>query len=61
MKLTRYVSEYEQFLDGYMAEHPAVVEDQRRGWRIWWDRIVDLDALKRQARDSVPPKPYYYS
>jgi len=60
MKLTRYVSEYEQFLDGYMAEHPAVVEDQRRGWKIWWDRIVDLDAQKRQARDSVPPKPYYY-
>lgn len=60
MKLTRYVSEFEQFLDGYIAEHPAVVEDQRRGWLTWWDRIVDLDAMARQNKDSAPPGQYYY-
>ncbi len=61
MKQRRYVSEFEQFLDRFIAEHPHVEEDRRRGWNIWWDRRQDLDAADRQKRDSVPPKPYYYS
>lgn len=61
MKLTRYVSEFEEFIDRYMEQHPAVREDQRRGWNIWWDHRLDLDAVDRQRKDSVPPNPYYYS
>ena len=61
MKLTRYVSEYEQFLNRYKDEHPGVEDEQRRGWKIWWDHRLDLDAVDRQRRDSVQTKPYYYS
>lgn len=61
MKLTQYVSEFEQFLNEYKHDHPNVEEDQRRGWRIWWDHRLDLDAADRQKQDSVPPNPYYYS
>jgi hypothetical protein len=61
MKLTRYVSEFEEFIDRYMEQHPGVREDQRRGWNIWWDHRLDLDAVDRQRKDSVPPNPYYYS
>lgn len=60
MKLNQYVSEFELFLNSYLVEHPAVVADQARGWRIWWDHRVDLDAVARQNQDSVPPSPYYY-
>ncbi len=55
-----YVSEYEQFLDAYLAQHPDIVEDRQRGWYIWWDHRVDLDDLDKQRRDTVPDKPYHY-
>jgi hypothetical protein len=61
MKLTRYVSEYEQFLNRYKDEHPGVEAEQRRGWKIWWDHRLDLDAVDRQRKDAVPTNPYYYS
>ncbi|MGB9991749.1 DUF3460 family protein [Massilia sp. SM-13] len=61
MKLTRYVSEFEEFLNKFKAEHPGTEENQRRGWNIWWDHRLDLDAVDRQRKDSVPPNPYYYS
>ncbi len=55
-----YVSEFEQFLNGYLAQNPDVVEDRQRGWYIWWDHRVDLDELDKQRRDAVPAKPYHY-
>ncbi|HEX8606064.1 MAG TPA: DUF3460 family protein [Pseudoduganella sp.] len=60
MKYTRYVSEFEQFLNQYKEEHPQVEVEQRRGWKIWWDHRQDLDAVDRQKKDSVQTKPYYY-
>ena len=55
-----YVSEFEQFLDTYLAQHPEVEQDRKRGWNIWWDHRVDLDNLDKQRKDSVPIKPYGY-
>ncbi len=55
-----YVSEFDQFLHGYLAEHPEVVEDRQRGWYIWWDHRLDLDELDKQRKDTVPKKPYHY-
>jgi len=55
------VSEFEQFMEKFMGEHPEVVEDQRKGWYIFWDHKVDLNALKKATEDSVPVKGYYYS
>ena len=55
-----YVSEFEQFMDGYMASHPQAEQDRMRGWYIWWDHRVDLDQLDKQREDTVPEKPYHY-
>ncbi len=55
-----YVSEFDQFLDGFLDRHPDVEEDRQRGWYIWWDHRVDLDELDKQRKDSVPVKPYSY-
>ena len=55
-----YVSEFGQFMDGFIAAHPAVKEEQRHGWDIWRDHQVDLDALEKQRADTVPDKPYHY-
>ena len=55
-----YISEFDQFIDGFLAQHPEVEEDRQRGWYIWWDHRVDLDELDKQRKDSVPDKPYHY-
>ncbi|HEU4777093.1 MAG TPA: DUF3460 family protein [Telluria sp.] len=55
-----YVSEADQFLADLLHTHPAMVEDQRRGWYLLWDKRVDLDALEKARADTVPVKPYHY-
>jgi hypothetical protein len=55
-----YVSEFEQFMDKFLGEHPEVVEDQRRGWYIFWNRKVDFEELNKASEDSVPTKGYDY-
>ena len=55
-----YVSEFEQFLDNYIAQHPEVEEDQMRGWYIWWDHKQDIAERAKERRDSVAVKPYSY-
>lgn len=55
-----YVSDFEQFLSGYLARHPEVAEERQRRWYIWWDHRVDFDELDKQRQDTVPDKPYHY-
>lgn len=55
-----YVSEFTQFIDHYLDTHPAVRQDRTLGWRLWWERPVDLKELERAQRDNVPTAPYYY-
>jgi hypothetical protein len=55
-----YVSEFEQFINAFMAQHPEVEEDRKRAWYIWWDHRVDLKDLEKQHDDAVPVKPYQY-
>ncbi|MES2298488.1 MAG: DUF3460 family protein [Pseudomonadota bacterium] len=55
-----YVSEFSAFLDAYLAQHPAIVDDQRKAWDIWWDRKVDFHELELARSDTVPLPPYAY-
>lgn len=55
-----YVSEFEQFMDKHLEQHPEVVRDQRKGWYIFWDHKADLEELDKASKDSVPVKGYDY-
>jgi hypothetical protein len=55
-----YVSEFEQFMEGYLHNRPAVEKDQQFGWYLLWDKHVNQDAIKKEHEDSVPVKSYYY-
>lgn len=55
-----YVSPFTEFMDGYLAEHPEVVEDQRRGWYLFWDHKANFEDMKEASKDSVPVKGYDY-
>lgn len=53
-----YVSEFTTFMNQYLAEHPEVVEDQKTGRSIYWDRKVDLRNQDEAAKDRVPDDSY---
>ncbi|RXZ42015.1 DUF3460 family protein [Crenobacter cavernae] len=55
-----YVSEFTEFMDHYLEEHPEVVEDQRRGWYLFWDHKANQASIKEEKEDSVPVKGYDY-
>ncbi|PKB19903.1 DUF3460 family protein [Janthinobacterium sp. 64] len=55
-----YVSDFTRFIDGYLQTHPEVLENQQRGWRIWWERPASLHELELIHADSVPEPPYHY-
>ena len=59
-KTGAYVSEFTQFIDEFLHQHPDVVEDQGRGWHIYWDREVPVEQLTQPDEDQVPVKSYYY-
>ena len=55
-----YVSEFTQFMDRFLAEHPDVVRDQARGWHMFWDKQVDPIALREAVEDSIPFDAYEF-
>ena len=55
---SNYVSEFALFMNRYLADHPEVVEDQQRGWNIYWDKNVDFSDMKKADKDFVPNDSY---
>jgi hypothetical protein len=55
-----YVSEFTQFIDHYLDEHPEVVQDQHKGWYRLWDHKLDPQDPEQAKGDSAPVKGYDY-
>jgi hypothetical protein len=55
-----YVSETTQFLRGLLAEKPQIVEEQKKGRSMWWDRKLDLEEQRRFDEAKVKQKAYVY-
>ncbi len=55
-----YVSEFGDFMNGFLKSHPEVVVDRYKGWRIFWEKKVDFDAMRRADDDAIPVAGYYY-
>lgn len=55
-----YVSDFELFLNGYLEQHPEVLQDRQQGWSIWWDHRLDLAEMDKLRESAVPVKPYRY-
>lgn len=53
MKTTN-VSEFELFINQYLADHPEVVEDQKRGWDRYWNPKGEQETPMKRKMDSVP-------
>lgn len=55
-----YVSEFTQFMDRFLEEHPDVAHDQMTGLDIFWDHSVDFQELEKSQTDKIPMKNYDY-
>ena len=56
-----YVSEHTKFIAEVLAQKPQLVDEQKKGRAMWWDKSPrDLDARRMMDEDKVPQKPYVY-
>jgi hypothetical protein len=56
-----YVSEHTTFIRDLLARKPEIVDEQKRGRAIWWDKTPrELAEERTMDRDRVPQPPYVY-
>lgn len=60
MKITKYESETTQFIRGFLAKNPQVVDKQKAARATWWDKPQSLDEQRRNDQSKVPQKAYVY-
>lgn len=57
-----YVSEYTQFIDQFLVDHPDALVDQHDGRLLYWDRKVDQAEQQKAEQDRVEADGYgFYS
>lgn len=55
-----YESEVTQLVRNLVREKPQIVEEQKKGRSLWWDRKLDLDLLRRWRQSRVKQQGYVY-
>lgn len=56
-----YVSEHTKFINEVLEQKPQLVDEQKKGRAMWWDKSPrDLDARRKMDEGKVPQKPYVY-
>ncbi|MBB5020117.1 hypothetical protein HNQ59_003431 [Chitinivorax tropicus] len=55
-----YVSEFTQFMNGFLDKNPEVKQSQQANRATWWDREIDRDLYRRFSESREKQKPYVY-
>lgn len=55
-----YESDLTKFMRDLFQRNPRLAQAQKEARAIWWDKKVDLDALKRARDARVPIRGYAY-
>ena len=55
-----YESDTTQFIRQLLEKNPQIVEEQKKGRALWWDRPQEQDALRRARESRVKQQPYVY-
>jgi Protein of unknown function (DUF3460) len=55
-----YESDLTKMMRELLDQKPAIVEDQRKGRALWWDKKLDRDELARSHASQVKQKSYVY-
>lgn len=55
-----YTSEFTQFMNQWLDQHPEAREEQKKGRALWWDRPQDLAVQQANQASKIAQKPYPY-
>ncbi len=55
-----YESDLTRMMRDLLQEKPQIVEEQRKGRALWWDKKLDRDELARAEASQVKQKSYVY-
>src|SRR5205809_91390 len=55
-----YESDLTRMIRELLQEKPHIVQEQKKGRSLWWDRKLDPDELKRTRESSVKQQAYVY-
>ena len=55
-----YESDITKMIRDLLREKPQIVEDQKKGRAIFWDKTLDPDTQKRNQESKVEQQPYVY-
>ena len=56
----RYESEYTQFMRELLQRKPGIVDQQRAGRALWWDKEIDREQQRRFRESRIAQLPYVY-
>lgn len=57
---TGYESDTTRMIRELLQSKPELIEEQKQGRALWWDRRLDLDELRRAQESRVKQKGYVY-
>ena len=60
MARARYESEYTQFMRELLQRKPGIVDQQRAGRALWWDKEIDREQQRRFRESRIAQLPYVY-
>ncbi|MGB7543594.1 MAG: DUF3460 family protein [Burkholderiales bacterium] len=55
-----YESDITRMVRELLQEKPGIIEEQKKGRAMWWDKKSDPDALKRAEESRVKQQAYVY-
>ena len=55
-----YESDLTRMIRELLQEKPHIVQEQKRGRALWWDRKLDPDSSKRAGESNVKQQAYVY-
>lgn len=57
---TGYESDATKLIRALIDAKPQIVDEQKKGRSLWWDKRLDLDLLRRWKESRVKQKGYVY-
>jgi hypothetical protein len=55
-----YESDLTRMIRELLQDKPHIVQEQRKGRALWWDRKLDPEDLKHTRESSVKQQAYVY-
>lgn len=55
-----YESDATRLIRDLLKENPHIVEEQKKGRALWWDKVLTPDELKRAEESRIKQRAYVY-